>query len=234
MILIDAKTGGILSARNMTQRRAVASTQKLLTALLVIERGNLGGRVTVISSDTYIEPSKLYLKAGQTYTRYELLNALLVKSGNDVAKVLARDHSGSSAAFGRAMTAKARQLGATNSSFRNPHGLTESGQYSTAQDMARVAWHAYRDSTIRKIVRQKSYSFRYSTGARKTLTNTNKVLKTMPSCTGMKTGYTSAAGRCLISSASYGGREVILVQLGTQSSYVWNDAKSLMSWAVGL
>ena len=234
MVLIDAKTGGILSARNMTSQRAVASTQKLLTALLVVERGNLNGRVTVTSADTRVEPSKLYVKAGQTYTRRELLNALLVKSCNDVAQVLARDHSGSISGFSASMNAKARQLGARSSNFKNPHGLTVSGQYSTAQDMARISLAAYRDPTIRSIVRQKSYSFRFSTGARKTLTSTNKVLSRMPQCNGMKTGYTRAAGRCLVSSASYRGREVILVQLGTKTTYLWNDAIAQMKWGLDM
>lgn len=234
MIIIDAKTGGILSGRAMTRRRGVASTQKLLTALLVVERGNLDGKITVQPTDTYVEPSKLYLKAGQTYTRRQLVEALLIKSGNDVAKVLARDHSGSSAAFGRAMTVRARQLGAMNSAFKNPHGLTESGQYSTAQDMARIAYRAYRHPTIRAIVGKESCTFRYATGTKKTLENTNKVLKRMPSCTGMKTGYTHAAGRCLVSSASWHGREVILVQLGSKTKNIWDDAEQLMGWALGM
>lgn len=234
MIIIDARTGGILSGRAMTTRRAVASTQKLLTALLVVERGDLDGRVTVAPTDTYVEPSKLYLSAGQSYTRRQLLEALLIKSGNDVAKVLARDHSGSSEAFGRAMTRRAHKLGAVNSVFRNPHGLTQSGQYSTAQDMARIAYHAYRNRTIRSIVGRKACLFRYATGKTKTLENTNKVLKRMPACTGMKTGYTYAAGRCLVSSASWGGREVILVQLGSKSSHIWDDAERLMGWALGM
>jgi D-alanyl-D-alanine carboxypeptidase (penicillin-binding protein 5/6) len=234
VIVIDARTGGILSARAMTQRRAVASTQKLLTALLVVERGDLDRRITVAVTDTRVEPSKLYVSAGQSYTRRQLLEALLIKSSNDVAKVLARDHSGSSEAFGRAMTQRARELGALNSVFKNPHGLTQNGQYSTAQDMARIAYHAYQNRTIRDIVARKSCVFRYASGKTKMLENTNKVLKEMPACTGMKTGYTHAAGRCLVSSASWRGREVILVQLGSKSQYIWEDARKLMGWALGM
>ncbi len=100
--------------------------------------------------------------------------------------------------------------------------------------MARIACRAYRDPTIRSIVRKRSYLFRYATGATKTLENTNKVLKRMPACTGMKTGYTHAAGRCLVSSASWRGREVILVQLGSKSRYIWDDAERLMGWALGM
>ena len=132
------------------------------------------------------------------------------------------------------MTAKARSLGAYNTVFKNPHGLTVSGQYSTAQDMARIAFKAYRDPTIRSITRLTNYRFRYSTGATKSLDNTNKLLKSMGSCNGMKTGYTRASGRCLVSSASYGGRSVILVQLGTQTKYIWNDGKRLMGWGLGI
>ena len=149
-----------------------------------------------------------------------------------MANVLARDNAGSISAFAAKMNAKARSLGCTSSHFVNPHGLTAPGQRSTARDMARVAMAAYRNNTIRDIVRRKYYPFRLGSGRSITLENTNELLGRMPECNGMKTGYTIASGRCLISTASSGGREVILVQLGTKTKYIWNDARIMMTWGL--
>jgi serine-type D-Ala-D-Ala carboxypeptidase (penicillin-binding protein 5/6) len=231
-ILIDARTGAHLASSNPDQRRAVASTQKLVTALVVLDAGNLDKVVTIQSTDAQVEPTRLGLGTGQKYTRRNLLNAVLIKSANDVAKALARDNAGSSAAFAEKMNAKMRQLGATASNFRNPHGLTEPGQYSTARNMARVAMAAYRSSVIREAVSKRYYRFTFNSGKSVTLENTNKLLGTMSACNGMKTGYTVASGRCLISSASAGGRDVILVQLGTKTQYIFNDARTLMTWGL--
>lgn len=231
-ILLDASTGRTLVSRNADTRRAVASTQKILTALVILDAGNLDKPVRVTSSDINVEPTRLGIKAGETYTRRKLLYAFLIKSANDVANVLARDNAGSISAFAAKMNAKARSLGATSSNFRNPHGLPASGQYSTARDMARIAMAAYRNSIIRDAVRQKYFTFRYATGRSVTLENTNKLLGSMPECNGMKTGYTNAAGRCLISTATSRGRAVILVQLGTKTKYIWNDGRALMNWGL--
>jgi D-alanyl-D-alanine carboxypeptidase (penicillin-binding protein 5/6) len=230
-LLIDARTGAHLASRNPDQRRAVASTQKLVTALVVLDAGNLDRTVTIQSTDAQVEPTRLGLAAGQRYTRRNLLYAVLVKSANDVAKALARDNAGSSAAFASRMNAKMRQLGGTSSNFLNPHGLTESGQYSTARNMARVAMAAYRNPVIRDAVSRRYYKFTFNSGKSVTLQNTNKLLGSA-GCNGMKTGYTVASGRCLISSASAGGRDVILVQLGTKTQYIFNDARTLMSWGL--
>ncbi len=228
-ILIDASTGRTVWQKNADQRRQVASTQKLLTALLVAERGNLECRATVQAIDTRVEPAKLYLKAGDTYTRRKLLTAMMVKSSNDVAALLARDHSGSIGAFSEAMNRKAVSLGARSSHFVNPHGLP-GAQYSTARDMSRVAFAAYRDSDLRSMMRMPGYTFHYANGKTKFLKSTNKLLGRSRSFNGMKTGYTVAAGRCLITSATVGGKSLILVQLGSKTNYIFNDAERIMRW----
>ena len=230
-IVVDADNGQVLHQVNADETRAVASTQKLLTALIIAESGNLDQRVRVEYSDTLAEPSKLYLKTGEVYERRQLLQILLVKSMNDVARCLARDNAGSLEAFAAKMNARARSLGMRNSNFVNPNGLPEPGQFSTARDMARVAMIAYRNGTIRGIVRLRSLNFQYADGRSKNFTNTNQVLKNFPLCNGMKTGYTSAAGHCLISSASYNGRDVISVVLG-DSKKVWADSYRLLSWGL--
>jgi D-alanyl-D-alanine carboxypeptidase (penicillin-binding protein 5/6) len=231
-ILIDARTGAMISARQPDQRRAVASTQKMVTAMVVVDHGDLDRRVTIAPSDAQVEPTRLGVAAGQTYTRRDLLYAFLVKSANDVAKTLARDNAGSQAAFAERMNAKMRSIGAYSSNFKNPHGLTEAGQYSTARDMARVAMAAYRNRTLRDAVSRKSYRFTFSNGRSVVLSNTNKLLGDMPECNGMKTGYTIASGRCLISTASDGGRDVILVQLGSKTEYIFRDARAMMEYGL--
>lgn len=231
-LLIDAHTGRHLASRNAETARAVASTQKLVTALVVLDTGNLDKPVKVLASDLKVEPTCLGLRAGEVYTRRHLLYAFLIKSCNDVANVLARDNAGSLSAFAAKMNAKARSLGCTNSNFKNPHGLTVSGQYSTARDMARVAMAAYRNPIIRDAVRRKYYTFRKNSGSTVTLKSTNDLLGVMPECNGMKTGYTVASGRCLISTASSRGRDVILVQLGTKTKYIWDDGRLLMNWGL--
>jgi len=231
-LLLDARSGQHLAGRSFETARGVASTQKLVTALVVLDAGNLDKMVRVQASDVAVEPTRLGLKPGEVYSRRTLLYAFLVKSANDVANVLARDNAGSIAAFTAKMNAKMHSLGCTNSNFKNPHGLTVSGQYSTARDMARVAMAAYRNGVIRDVVRRKYYPFQRADGRLVTLQNTNELLGVMPECNGMKTGYTVASGRCLISSAASGGREVILVQLGTKTKYIWEDARIMMSWGL--
>lgn len=231
-IVVDAANGDVLHSINADQRRPVASTQKLLTALIVAETGNLDKAVRVEASDTYAEPTKLYIKPGEVYSRSDFLNILLVKSMNDVARALARDNAGSVEAFADRMNARAAQLGMRESNFVNPNGLPAPGQYSTARDMARLALVAYRNRTLRSIMSQKSITWHYHDGRVTTFSNTNAVLKNFGPCNGMKTGTTNAAGRCLISSASYGGRDIIVVVLGDNSN-VWRDSHRLLAWGLG-
>jgi D-alanyl-D-alanine carboxypeptidase (penicillin-binding protein 5/6) len=232
VLVVDARTGDILYEKNADQQRAAASTQKLLTALIIAERGFLDLRVVVQPVDTLTEPVRLNIKPGDSYERIDLLRALLVKSPNDVARCLARDHAGSVEAFAAVMNEKARQLGATHSHFLNPNGLPEPGQYSTARDLAIIARAAYANPTIRSIVCLPQLVFRFANGRTRELENTNKVLKRLPYCNGMKTGYTEAAGHCLIASGARPGRDVIVVVLGDGKTRVWQDASALLSWAL--
>lgn len=231
-ILIDADTGRVLHEVSADKERPVASTQKLMTALLVAEEGGLDGRVKIVSSDTWAEPSKLYIKAGETYRRGDLLKILLVKSMNDVARALARDNAGSVSSFAQKMNQRARDLGMGSSHFVNPHGLTEPGQFSTARDMAKLARVVYRNPTIRDLVRLKEISWRHPSGKVSTYKNTNRVLRNYAFCNGMKTGYTEASGFCLISSASNGDRSVIAVVLGDTRDSIWTDSYKLLAWGL--
>ena len=234
VIVVDANTGKILYEKNADQIRPPASTQKLLTALIVAESGFLDRPVTVQPTDTMADPVKLNIKAGDTYQRIDLLRALLVKSPNDVARCLARDNAGSIDAFAEVMNRHAQQLGAVHSHFVNPNGLPVPAQYSSARDLSLIARAAYANSTIRSIVCLPQLVFRYANGRTRELENTNKLLRRLPYCNGMKTGYTDAAGKCLIASGSRAGREVIVVVLGDSSSRVWRDASALLSWGLWL
>lgn len=231
-IVVDANTGVPMVERNADDERAVASTQKIITALVVVDQGNLDRRVTVQASDIDVEPTRLGIRPGETYTVRELLYAVLVKSANDVAQVLARTTAGSQSAFANMMNAKAKSLGMKDSYFINPHGLPARGQHSTARDMARAALMAYRSPVIRDAIQHKYLTFRFASGRTVKLENTNDLLGRMPECNGMKTGYTNAAGRCLLSSAGSNGRAVIAVQLGTKTKYIWDDGAILMRWGL--
>jgi D-alanyl-D-alanine carboxypeptidase (penicillin-binding protein 5/6) len=232
VLVQDARSGEILYEKNADAPRAAASTQKLLTALIVAEDGFLDQNVTVQLIDTQAEPVRLNIKPGESYSRIELLRALLVKSPNDVARCLARDNAGSIELFAEKMNAKARALGATHSNFVNPNGLPIPDQYSTARDLSLIARAAYANPTIRSIVCLPQLAFRYANGRVRELKNTNKVLKQVPYCNGMKTGYTEAAGHCLIASGKIPGRDIIVVVLGDSSAGIWRDASALLYWGL--
>jgi len=232
VFVVDSQTGRALYAKNADERRAVASTQKLLTALTVMDHGPLNDPVTVQSTDTNVEPTKVYIKPGELYTRSDLMKALIVKSGNDVARALARDVAGGQQAFMQLMNKKASQLGMQNSFFMNAHGLTEEGQYSTARDLSRMAIAAWKNKNIRSWTNTKSYTFKRPNGQTKTLQNTNKLLKRVAYCDGMKTGTTRASGKCLISSGTFNGRSAIVIVLGSTSAEIWNDSEKLLRWAL--
>jgi D-alanyl-D-alanine carboxypeptidase (penicillin-binding protein 5/6) len=229
-IMIDARTGEVLFQKNADMRRVPASTQKLLTALLVTRRGNLDAPVTIMPEDTRVEPTKLGLRPGERYTRRELLQSIMVKSSNDACAALARDHSGTEAAFVENMNRAAWSLGARSSYFINSHGLPAE-QYSTARDISRIAFLAYRDPVLRRMMQQRVVYFRHNTGRITRLEATNKLLERSGAFNGMKTGYTYAAGRCLVSSGRLNGREVILVQLGSRTKHIFDDAERVMAWS---
>jgi serine-type D-Ala-D-Ala carboxypeptidase (penicillin-binding protein 5/6) len=233
-ILFDANTGKVIFKKNENAQRAVASTQKLLTALIIAESGDLSAPVIIDRSDMFAAPTKLYVKTGDSYTRQQLLTALLIKSPNDVARALARDNAGSVEDFAAKMNSRMARLGGVSSHFINPNGLPVEDQYSTARDMARVARAAYFNPLLREIMRTKHCMFRYASGKTIALQNTNRVLRTYSFCNGMKTGYTDAAGHCLISSGSWSGKDVIAVVLGSNKARVWQESASLLAYGLGI
>lgn len=231
-MVIDVESGQVLYEKNSRTPRAIASTQKLLTALCVLDAGSLDQQVTIQASDSNVEPTRLGFKTGDVYTRRQLLEVLMVKSCNDVARALARDVGGSQEGFAARMNAKARSLGMMNSNFVNPHGLTAPGQISTARDLAILGRRAYGSPVLRRFMSTKAMTFRFSDGRTQVLENTNKVLKKLSFCNGMKTGTTNASGRCLVSSGTLNGRSVVVVVLKSNTPNVWSDSEKLLRWAL--
>lgn len=230
--LVDSYSGEFLYTKNPDAKEYPASSTKILTALIVIEAGNLDQIVTVAPEDTKVEPSSLDLKPGQQFTRRQLLFGMLLKSANDVAMCLARDNAGSVPAFAEKMTLRAAELGATSSHFVNPHGLHDPNHYTTAHDLVLIARAAMQQPLFRQIVSTIYYTWRTPTGQVEELRNHNRLLRHFAGCNGLKTGYTRPAQQVLVSSALRGGHEVISVVLHTDKPGIWVDSKTLLTYGL--
>jgi D-alanyl-D-alanine carboxypeptidase (penicillin-binding protein 5/6) len=230
--VVDSYNGDILFAKNENARQYPASSTKILTALIVIESGDLDRLVTVELTDTKVEPSSLGLKPGEQYTRRQMLYGLLLKSANDVAMALARDNAGSVTAFAEKMNLRAAQLGATSSHFVNPHGLHDPNHYTTAHDLVLVGRAAMQQPLFREIVSTIYFTWKSPSGQVDQLRNHNRLLRHFAGCNGLKTGYTRIAQQVLVSSALRGGHEVISVVLHTDKPGIWNDSKALLSYGL--
>ena len=195
-ILVDVDSGRVLYEQNADARMLIASTTKILTALVAIEEGNLSDMVTVSRQAALTEGSAMYLQEGEQLTLETLLYGLLLCSGNDAAVAVAEHVGGSLEGFVDRMNRRAKELGMDHSSFANPNGLDDENHYSTARDMALLACAAANNETLMRIASTKTVSI----GGR-TMTNHNKLLRYMEGCTGLKTGFTKAAGRTLVSCA---------------------------------
>ncbi len=229
--VIDPRTGNILYAHNYKSRRQVASTQKIVTALCVCDERKLDKMVTIERSDNLAPPIRLNLRPGTSYRKGDLLRAMLMGSYNDVAVTLARDTAGSVENFVRLMNARARRMRMYDTHFANPNGLP-APQYSTAYDMALAACYAYNNPVIREYINIPQYDFVRADGSVRTINSTNKLLRSYPWVHGMKTGYTNAAGRCLISCGTKDGRAVIVVVLGCSKSGIWGESLKYLKWAL--
>jgi serine-type D-Ala-D-Ala carboxypeptidase (penicillin-binding protein 5/6) len=226
--VLDTFTGEFIFAKNADAHQFPASATKILTALLIIESGKLDQSLTVIASDTQVEPSSLGLKPGEQYVRRQLLYGLLLKSANDVANALARDNAGSVPAFAERMNRRAAQLGATSSHFVNPHGLHDPNHYTTAHDLALIARAAMDQPFFREVVSTVYFTWNSPAGSYQ-IRNHNRLLRHFAGCNGLKTGYTRAAQQVLVSSALRQGHEVVSVVLHTNKPGIWEDSKQLLT-----
>lgn len=219
-ILVDGQTGRVLYEKRADERSLVASTTKIMTALLVCQQCNVLEQMQIPKEATGIEGSSMYLKAGEVLTVQELLYGLMLSSGNDAAVALAIYCDGSVDAFVERMNRKAESLGLTGTHFANPHGLDAPEHYSTARDLAVLAAYAMENPIFVQTVSTKAVH----AGGRY-LTNHNKLLWQVPGADGVKTGFTKAAGRILVSSAVQQGRRLVCVTIDDGND--WADHAAL-------
>jgi D-alanyl-D-alanine carboxypeptidase (penicillin-binding protein 5/6) len=228
---IDASTGTVLAARGESERRPIASLTKVMTALAVIERGNLDGRVVVTRAATQVEPYREGLVAGRAYTRETLLWSALLASSNDSATALAIDAGGGSlAGFYALANAKAKAIGMTSTTYASASGLDDVRNLSTALDQALLARAALQNPMFAKIVSTRTHWTKWAAPTRAKLwVNHNKMLGTTPGTYGVKTGWTTRAGGCLVVAVRRGDRSVIGVVLASPS--IWSDMAALLDVA---
>ena len=220
-ILLDAQTGRVLYERQAERQSLIASTTKIMTALVICEQTNVLDRVRIPKEAVGIEGSSMYLKEGEILTVQDLLYGLMLHSGNDAAVALAIYCGGTVEGFAELMNDKAQRLGMKGSHFVNPNGLDNPEHYSTAKDMAILASYAMENPIFYKTVSTKTVKIgdRY-------LRNHNKLLWSLEGADGVKTGFTKAAGRILVSSCTRRGRRLICVTMNDRDD--WNDHKTLM------
>lgn len=227
-ILMDPSTGTVLYGKNEHQRRDPASTTKVMTTILALELGRPDDIVTVSSRAAWTHGSSLGLRPGDRLTLSELVKGTMLVSGNDGSVAIAEHIAGTTSRFAEMMTRRARQIGAYNTSFRNPHGLTAVNHYSTAYDLAMMTRHAMTYPEFAAITSTASGTMRYEDGRIQSINNTNKLLWSFPGADGVKTGTTSAAGQCLIASATRESWQLIAVVLASGSR--WYDSQRLLEY----
>lgn len=227
--LVDGD-GRVLWARFPDQKRPMASITKIMTAVVALEHAPLDEQIVVPTASGAVGQSTAYLRPGEKLSLHDLLAALLVKSGNDAAVAIAQGIGGSQDAFVQMMNDKAAELGLTNTHFMNPHGLDQSGHYSTATDLAVLARYAMSKQAFRDIVSMKQVQI--GSGARKeVLQSTDLLIGNYQGAMGVKTGYTSGAGYSVISAAQREGVTLYTVVLGTNSdAQRFKDAAELLDW----
>ncbi len=242
-ILVNADTGETLYAKSAETKHAIASTTKIMTCILALEKCSLNEKVTASAYAASQEETKLYLHADEVFYLKDLLYSLMLPSHNDSAVAIAEHISGSTAKFAKLMNRKAKSIGCTSTNFVTPNGLDNYtladgaiqylNHYSTAHDLARIASYAYQNQTFRTIIATKSYSFTSLSGYSYSFQTTNTLLGQLAGVTGMKTGYTDKAGQCFVGSieAPDGSAYICVVLGGSSSSARWTDARTLLQYA---
>lgn len=228
-ILMNADTGEIVFEKNIHKERGMASTTKIMTALLALESGSADRVVTAKKEDVTVEGTSIGLLEGDKITIGTLVAGMLLESGNDAANVTATAVGGTREKFIEMMNEKAKALGMNNTNFMNPSGLPEEGHYSTAYDMALLGCYAILNVEFCNLCA--SGSMRVSYGSpeyERTFTNHNKLLESVEGVFGIKTGFTKASGRCLVSAATRDGATLVCVTLKAPDD--WNDHEKLYEY----
>ena len=227
-IVMDTVTGQILYERDIDARRYPASTTKMMTLIVALEHGKLDDIVTVSKNAEGVEGSTLWLVQGDKIPLGELLTGMMMHSGNDATVAVAEHIAGSVPAFVRMMNDKAEELGANSTHFMNPNGLPDEKHYTTAYDLAKIAAYGYSLPHFEEIVGKQEALYDWVKDPAKKLRNENQMLWLYRGANGVKTGYTDAAGRCLVSAARRDGMQLVAVVL--DSYYMWNDSIALLDY----
>lgn len=213
-IAMELSTGEVLTQNNADVKLPMASTTKIMTAIIIVEDCNLDEVIKVPDKAVGVEGSSIYLKHGEAIDIRDLLYGLMLRSGNDSAAALAIHHSGSIEQFAEVMNERAKAIGALNTNFKNPSGLPDNEHYTTASDLCKIACYAMRNEQFKEIVSTKEHNGKY-----RSYLNKNKMLRLYEGANGVKTGYTVNAGRCLVSSAERDGMDVVCVVLNCPDMY---------------
>lgn len=225
-VLIDAKSGAVLYSKNADKKLPMASTTKIMTALVVLENSSPDDIVKVSQNAAGVEGSSIYLEEGEMVSVNDLLYGLLLESGNDAATALAEGVFGSVENCCRVMNERAKSMGLVNTNFTNPHGLDDENHYTTAYELSLIAKSAMKNELFKRIVSTKSY---VTAGEKvRYFSNHNRLLKSFDGAVGVKTGYTSRSGRCLVSAAVRDDEEYIAVTLNDSND--WNDHKMMYAF----
>jgi len=229
-VLMEFSSGDVLISENAYERLPMASTTKIMTALVALENcGDLSRIVRISEKAVGIEGSSVYLKAGEELTMEQLLQALLLESANDAAAAIAVEIAGDIPAFAEKMNETAQRLELKDTHFTNPHGLDEDGHFTTAYDLARLTCYALRNADFQRIVSTYKTTIPMSGGeGTRVLVNHNRLLKSYSGSIGVKTGYTKRCGRCLVSAAERDGVTMIAVTLNDPDD--WRDHSAMLDY----
>ena len=225
-ILIEASSGDAVFEQNADEKLPMASTTKIMTAVVALEKSDLTDNVKIASGATGVEGSSIYLKANEIIPMEDLIYALMLDSANDAAAAIAYEVAGGIDEFADLMNQTAERIGLTDSHFANPHGLDDPEHYTTARDLAKLTAYALKNETFANIVStyKKTIPLNGNEGSR-LLLNHNKLLRTYEPAIGVKTGFTKKSGRCLVSAAEQDGITTIAVTLNAPDD--WNDHKKM-------
>ena len=218
-IVMDINSGRVIYQKNADKKMLIASTTKIMTAIIALENGKLNKKVKVGNEVLKMYGTNIYIEVGERIRLEDLLYGLLLRSGNDASVTIAKEVAGNEEKFVKLMNKKAKELGMENTHFENPHGLDDNNKnYSTAKDMAILSKYAYKNKKYKKISSTKKYEF--STGRKTYLWyNRNKLLTNYKLCTGGKNGYTPDAGKTLVTTAAKDKLNLTIVSLNDNNSY---------------
>jgi D-alanyl-D-alanine carboxypeptidase (penicillin-binding protein 5/6) len=229
-IVMDAATGKVIYSKAAKERRYPASTTKMMSLIVALEHGNLDDVITASPNAASTEGSSLWLTQGEQMTMTDLLYGIMLISGNDATVAVAEHVSGSVQKFAELMTEKAHAIGARDTNFTNSSGLPDPNHYTTAHDLARIAAYGYKNPLFTQIVSTEHKILPPTVkGDIRDLYNENKMLWFYEGGNGVKTGYTDAAGRCLVSGAKRDNIQLIAVVLDSEA--MWDDSKTLLDFA---